>query len=104
MGMLLRLLFFFLVARWIWKQVRRSLLPPQGQHPPSLKRNDAFRVLGVESSASADELRTAYRQRLSQYHPDKVAGLGLELQELARKKTEAIIAAYRLLTDGRTRV
>jgi len=104
MGMLLRLLVFFAVASWIWRVVRRSLQPSIAQQPPSLERNDAFKVLGVESTASADELRAAYRQKLTQYHPDKVAGLGQELQDLARRKTESIIAAYRLLTDGRMRV
>jgi len=52
-------------------------------------------VLGVSPLASADEIRAAYRGLVSQYHPDKVASLGTELQVLAEQKTQAINAAYR---------
>jgi DnaJ-domain-containing protein 1 len=52
-------------------------------------------VLGVTQHASVDEIRTAYKRLISQYHPDKVASLGLELRELATRKSQAITQAYR---------
>jgi DnaJ like chaperone protein len=52
-------------------------------------------VLGVSQAAPFDEIRQAYRRRMSQYHPDKVATLGDELQALALRKTQAIEAAFR---------
>ena len=30
-----------------------------------------YDILGVDSTASIDEIRAAYRARISQYHPDK---------------------------------
>ncbi len=51
-------------------------------------------VLGVDAFASMDEIRRAYRQRISEYHPDKVAGLGAELRELAERKAKEINRAY----------
>jgi len=51
-------------------------------------------VLGVSADASPDDIRAAYQRLVSQYHPDKVASLGLELQEFASRKTQAINAAY----------
>lgn len=51
-------------------------------------------ILGVGASASMDEIRQAYRRRMSEYHPDKVAGLGAELRELAEKKAKEINGAY----------
>lgn len=51
-------------------------------------------VLGTASTASVEEIREAYRRLVGQYHPDKVAQLGPELQALANQKTQAITAAY----------
>jgi DnaJ like chaperone protein len=51
-------------------------------------------VLGVGADASVDEIRAAYKRQISQYHPDKVASLGEELQQLASQKTQQINAAY----------
>ena len=52
-------------------------------------------VLGVEPYAATEDIRSAYRRQLSQYHPDKVAALGPELRELATRKSQEITAAYR---------
>ena len=52
-------------------------------------------VLEVSPGASVDEIRAAYRQLMSQYHPDKVATLGAELRALAERKSAQINAAYR---------
>lgn len=57
----------------------------------------ACRVLGVALGASRQEMRTAYREKISQYHPDKVAALGPELKALAEEKTKEINRAYSLL-------
>lgn len=52
-------------------------------------------VLEIAPDASPSEVRTAYRRLMSQYHPDKVASLGSELQALAERKSREIGAAYR---------
>jgi DnaJ-domain-containing protein 1 len=51
-------------------------------------------TLGVSPNASADEIKAAYRQLIAQYHPDKVAQLGPELQDLATQMSAHINAAY----------
>jgi uncharacterized membrane protein YkvA (DUF1232 family) len=58
---------------------------------------DAYTVLGVTRSASSDAIQTAYRERMQEYHPDKVAHLGEELQKLAHEKSQEIQRAYRQL-------
>jgi restriction system protein len=55
---------------------------------------DPYTVLGIKRGASREEIRAAYRREMSKYHPDKVAGLGTELQELANLKAQAINRAY----------
>ena len=58
---------------------------------------DPYRELGVPRSASQEAIRSAYRERMRAYHPDKVAHLGEELQKLAHEKSQAIQRAYRAL-------
>ena len=59
--------------------------------------DDPYIILGISRGASETEIKEAYHRELAKYHPDKVAHLGIELQELARTKTTAIIAAYKAL-------
>lgn len=58
---------------------------------------DPYDVLGVTSSASSDAIHSAYRARMQEYHPDKVAHLGEELQKLAHEKSQQIQRAYQQL-------
>jgi len=55
---------------------------------------DPYAILGVDRRASFEEIRKAYRERMKEYHPDKVAGLGHELRTLAEQKTKAINIAF----------
>ena len=58
---------------------------------------DACRVLQLNRPFTSEELRAAYRQRMSQYHPDKVSSLGPEFRELAESKSKEINRAFDLL-------
>lgn len=60
--------------------------------------DDPYHVLGVTRGAGADEIKDAYRTRMAEYHPDKVAHLGPELRALAEEKTKAIQRAYERLS------
>ena len=72
----------------------------QAGPPPRARRTETFdpyAVLGIERSASSDAIRDAYRARMREYHPDKVAHLGEALQTLAHEKSQEIQRAYRAL-------
>lgn len=58
---------------------------------------DACRVLQLNRPFTAEELRAAYRQMMSQYHPDKVCNLAPEFRELAERKSKEINRAFDLL-------
>ena len=58
---------------------------------------DACRVLQLNRPFTSDQLRAAYRQRMSQYHPDKVSSLAPEFRELAESKSKEINRAFDLL-------
>ncbi len=56
--------------------------------------NDWWVVLGVSPKAERAEIVRVYRQKMLQYHPDRVSGLGPEFLELAEKHTKALNEAY----------
>lgn len=74
-------------------ETRQSSPPPASPIEPS-RHEQALKVLGVNPSASEDEISAAYRHLAQLYHPDKVAGLAHEFQELADKRMKEINAAY----------
>ena len=68
---------------------RKAAPPPVDEDAP-----DAYAVLGVPAGASQDEIEQAYRKRMSEYHPDKVATAAPELKALAERRASEINAAY----------
>jgi DnaJ-domain-containing protein 1 len=71
--------------------------------PPSLfQRQPAWHdVLGVSPDATHDQIVSAYRARMSEYHPDKVANLGPDIRALAELRAKEINAAYAEATGRR---
>jgi DnaJ-domain-containing protein 1 len=43
---------------------------------------------GVCGKVTFEEVKRQYRNRMAEYHPDKVADLGTKLQELAEEETK----------------
>lgn len=64
--------------------------PQQGDTP----QPPWYVVLGVSANATFKKIQDAYRVKILQYHPDRVAGLGPELQALAERCTKEINHAY----------
>jgi DnaJ like chaperone protein len=63
----------------------------------SKKEQSPWEILGVTKNASPEEIKTAYRQRSQEYHPDKVQHLGKDLRALADKKFREIQKAFETL-------
>jgi len=59
---------------------------------------DSYTILGISPGASPEEITRAYRKRAKEYHPDRVAHLGVKLQEVARREFERIQHAYESLS------
>lgn len=53
-----------------------------------------YKVLEVDSSATDEEVKKAYKRMAVKYHPDKVAHLGDEIQKSAKEKFQRLNQAY----------
>lgn len=57
-----------------------------------------YEVLGLKEGASQEEIKSAYRKLVKQYHPDQYGDN--PLKDLAQEKLTEINAAYDMLTKG----
>jgi DnaJ like chaperone protein len=64
---------------------------------------EAYTALGIKTTASDAEVKTAYRRLMSQHHPDKLVAKGLpeEMIKLANERTAEIKAAYETIRQSR---
>ena len=55
-----------------------------------------FKVLQIpeESPRDFNSIKTVYRKKIAQYHPDKVSAMGPEIREVAEQKAKEINEAY----------
>jgi DnaJ like chaperone protein len=76
----------------------RGPAPPRGARLQS-----AYEVLGIQASASDDDVKKAYRRQMNENHPDKLVARGLpeSMQDLAKEKTQRIREAYEAICEHR---
>jgi curved DNA-binding protein CbpA len=60
---------------------------------------DPYKVLGIQSNATDDEVKTAYREMARKYHPDNYANN--PLSDLAQEKMQEINEAYDMIIRSR---
>jgi DnaJ-like protein len=96
---------FRLRLRWMLKQEQPAGTAQQADRPkpepdPQVlpvnepEKLSAYEILGLSPSASAIEIKTAYRKRVKECHPDLFAGMDHQAVALAERWTTALNAAY----------
>jgi hypothetical protein len=90
------------------RQQRRSDTYQQRprQEPPPRRSSSAYseeeiahaRILGLRGKITFDDIKKCYRERMHEYHPDKVRSLGPKLREVAESEAKKINAAYEFFT------
>ncbi len=61
----------------------------------------AYKILGISSSATDEEVKAAYREMAKKYHPDKVSHLGEEVKKAAEEKFQKVNEAYEAIKKER---
>lgn len=62
-----------------------------------------YELLELPRTASADDIKRAFRREIAKYHPDKVQHLGREFQDIAVEKAAELTLAYKTLSDTAAR-
>jgi DnaJ like chaperone protein len=76
---------------------------PQG-NADAARVQQAYATLGVDTSATNDDVKKAYRRLMSRNHPDKIAARNPHADEVAvaEQRTKEIRAAYEMLKARRS--
>lgn len=74
-----------------------------GNYSSQSKLDAAYKVLGIEKSASDDDVKKAHRRLMLKYHPDRLASQGLteEMIRMYTEKAKDIQAAFDLIKKER---
>lgn len=85
---------------------RRSQPAPPGATPPDERTPGPVNLerlhretLGLEGEVTPEAVRAAFKARIREYHPDRVARLGAKLVRLAEEETKRINEAYRYFRE-----
>ena len=72
-----------------------------GRYTGQAGLQDAYSVLGIDQSASDDEVKSAYRRMAMKSHPDMVATESAEVQAAAAEKFRQVQEAYEAIKKQR---
>tara|TARA_B100001057_G_scaffold88271_2_gene84382 strand:- start:5553 stop:6263 length:711 start_codon:yes stop_codon:yes gene_type:complete len=61
--------------------------------------DNAYKILEVEPNASQDEIKTAYRNMVKKYHPDKIRSNNTAMIKGAEEKFREVQRAYEILIN-----
>lgn len=63
--------------------------------------DNAYKILGIDSNATDEDVKKAYREMAKKYHPDKVAYLGEDVRKSAEQKLQEVNEAYEKIKKQR---
>jgi hypothetical protein len=66
------------------------------QAAPPVRQSHAspYQILGIDKNATQTEMTAAYRKKMMECHPDRVAHLGQDFQDMAQRKAAELNHAY----------
>lgn len=79
----------------------KQLLKKAKLEKKKLNRKDYYKILCLDTKATDDEIKKAYRTQAMKHHPDKHTAAGEEKQKLHEKLFKEVGEAYAVLSDPR---
>jgi curved DNA-binding protein CbpA len=70
---------------------------------PTSTNSDFYHLLGVAKTASADDIKKAYRKSALKFHPDRFAGKSDKERKQAEATFKKVASAYEVLSDDTKR-
>ena len=74
-----------------------ELQKPEDKGVQSLE--ECYGILELKPDALPIDIRSAYKRKIMEYHPDKVGSLGSKIKQVAEDETRRINAAYAMLEE-----
>ena len=62
--------------------------------------NNCFEILEISHNSTPAEIKSAYRKKMMEYHPDKVEKLGSKLKKIAEEESKKLNTAYSILKEN----
>lgn len=83
------------------ERIRNEAFNQQPIEEQKTDEDKAYQILGIDKSASNDEIKKVWRKLSSKYHPDKAEQTTEEIRKLAEEKLKDINWAYEILKEKR---
>lgn len=88
--------------RLLGTKVDFQFKPPPDEPPAAEPVRDGdmgcYELLGIQPTTSLAAIKSAYRTRIKQCHPDKFVGRGADFRQLAEERAKALNEAYEILS------
>ncbi|MFO0549834.1 MAG: J domain-containing protein [Polyangiaceae bacterium] len=99
---ILRFLLLATLVYLVWRAIGPQLVDSRprrasGKRLPRVNGRDPREILGVGAKATAAEITAAYRKKISQFHPDKMARMSDEVRAMSEERTRELNQAYEIL-------
>ena len=80
-----------------WDEASRPSDTSPGYDENEMTTHHARQLLGVPSDSTREQIKSAYRQMVNQWHPDRLEGSPEEVRQLATVRMTEINRAYQIL-------
>ena len=86
------------------RQEKREKGNTNPDHTSDEESQNYYEILGVPENASDSEIKTAFRRKMKEYHPDKHSASDFGwIKEEAARMTKLVQEAYQVLSDPQKR-
>jgi DnaJ-domain-containing protein 1 len=86
----------FVAGYWVVSRFLSGAPKREDAEPERVTMSNWYRILGVRESASAEEIKAAYRRAIGRVHPDKLAGASEADRARAEAEAKRLNAAYEM--------